>query len=1114
CTPNLNYSGIIPILNESVSYVRFYSNDTLGNEESVKNITVKIDRTQPLITHIELQPELSYYGPSVSNLVLLVNFTDETSGVNFCNYTIYYPNATPYLENQDTDNDNGISGQANGTFPMPNLTGIYAINITCYDAAGLFVQNSTTFNLDLENPIAELALLPTYVNGIVEINGTANDNQNLFNYTINIINSTSGVVLTYTNDTAKNNELLHSFNSSAFENGLYTIQLIVYDSAGNYNETNITTTIDNEPPTTTCTADDLWHNSDMTIYLIAIDALSGVNVTYYCTGENCTPTNVYDNLTGIDITSEGTTAIKYYSIDNLNNAETTKNCSVKIDKTKPTTSDNVPDGWQNAPYNVTIIPQDGLSGVNYTTYCLDGNCNNVSGTLEFNIEINTSGNHTIQYFSVDNAGNIQDNVTKYAALDLNAPKINSAWLGEPDIFYSPYPENSIITIYANITDEHSGIKNVLANFSGLSCGEKNMTYNSSSGLYETSCDASYDAETKNFENVILKIIAYDNVENEQETQLLTILYNMTTFEFENPNCFRHGSLSTNFSQQLDFNSVNFIADIEMNLSCFGFDVGWMKVATLNFSTLNFSDPSIGSKLANLANAINVTPKLPRELGDARIDINTTAFAELNTNTTITLYNLPFASQPNITADNSSKQGSIRVISWEPFLMPFLYNGSLIGILGGNLTFAVEGFSGYNITENIAPTINITIPENGSLTRSPFVNITANGTGTEISKVVLTVNGTTYYYNSSVQDIECVPISEGSDIFYCAINLTSLPDGNHTINITAYDYGGTSGNSVTGSAVFELDKTAPVIIFSLSTATVYVGQTITATCTATDARDGTITPTYTVNPSTSTAGTFTTTCTATDAAGNTAISSLTYTVNNWPSGGGSSGGTGVIVPTASMIWAVLEENSEKTFNVANKDIDVTEFSLSIKKASSNVMIKIKKLGSKPSIVPELKNAYSYLEIEKTNLQEDNINRIKIKFKVSKKWLNEKGIAKQDITLNHYKNNKWNELPTTIKSEDSEFVYYEAETSSLSYFAIAQTSKPTMPTTTPTPTVTPTQIPTQTPTPTETPEQTPMKTQTPVKEGEKLSDKTSLLILVVLIVVLLLLTYLIYRKKAFV
>ncbi|MEM2121231.1 MAG: PGF-pre-PGF domain-containing protein [Candidatus Woesearchaeota archaeon] len=913
------------------------------------------------------------------------------------------------------------------------------------------------------------------------------------------------------------------------DEGVWYVRFYSVDNVGN--EENVKTAIikiDRTPPLTTPTvvlanetpySNNTWVNTAYVEFNLANCndfGGSGCEATFYCidTSNECNPNNVYS--LPFNVSEEGISYVRYYSKDNVNNAEDIKFFVVKIDRTKPTTYDDVPTGWQNSPYNVTITPVDTFSGVNYTTYCLDGNCNNVSGSSKFKIEINTSGIHQIDYYSVDNAGNVQDIVTKYAYLDLDAPLI-SAWLGEPDIFYSPYSENSIITIFANITDTHSGINYVLTNFSGLSCGEQNMTYNATSGLYEISCNVQDEAKTKEFQPYNITIIAFDNTTNFNATYLTVILYNMSKFLIDNP-CFRHGVLSTDFSKELDFNNINFIVDLELNLSCFNITNVWLKVAKLNFSNLNFSDPSIGSKLANLGNAISVTPKLPRQFGDSRIDINTTAFAELNTNTTITFYNLPFSSQPEIIADNSSKQASIQIVSWEPFLMPFLYDSDLIYVQAGNLTFKVEGFSGYNITDNLNPTINITSPVNGSLKRTAFVNITANGTGTEISKVEIIANGTTYYYNSSLQQITCTPISNGSDTFYCTIDLTSaLQDGNHTLNVTVYDYGGSSGNSATESISFELDKTPPVITFSLSATTVYVGQTITATCTAIDSRDGSVSTNYSVNPSTSTPGTFTTTCTATDSAGNIATSTITYTVNNWPTGGGSGGGgTGIILPSSTMIWSIIEANSEKTFKISDKDIDVTEFSLSIKKTTSNIMIRIKKLNTRPNIVPELNNVYSYLEIEKTNLQEDNINSIKIKFKVSKKWLNDKGISKEDIVLNHYKNNRWNELPTTITGEDSEFVYYEAETNSLSYFAIAQTTKPKITTTpTPSPSPEPQPRPTPEPTPTQTPtaEKTPTPTQTPVEKKE-LSKEASILILVVLIIILLLLTYMIYRKRAFV
>jgi len=95
------------------------------------------------------------------------------------------------------------------------------------------------------------------------------------------------------------------------------------------------------------------------------------------------------------------------------------------------------------------------------------------------------------------------------------------------------------------------------------------------------------------------------------------------------------------------------------------------------------------------------------------------------------------------------------------------------------------------------------------------------------------------------------------------------------------------------AIHPPDITAPSISFSLSSDSVNVGDTITASCTATDTIDDNPTITYTANPSTSSAGTYTSTCTATDYAGNTVTSSLEYVVL-------SSSSSSIFSPSSSQL----------------------------------------------------------------------------------------------------------------------------------------------------------------------------------------------------------------------
>ena len=72
-----------------------------------------------------------------------------------------------------------------------------------------------------------------------------------------------------------------------------------------------------------------------------------------------------------------------------------------------------------------------------------------------------------------------------------------------------------------------------------------------------------------------------------------------------------------------------------------------------------------------------------------------------------------------------------------------------------------------------------------------------------------------------------------------------------------------------------------------------------------------------------------------------------------------------------------------------------------------------------------------------IDSDNVNDIEnagVDFKVEKSWLKANGLEKSSIVLNMYDNGKWAEVPITITSEDSTYVYFTAEVSEYSTFAI--------------------------------------------------------------------------------
>ena len=91
-----------------------------------------------------------------------------------------------------------------------------------------------------------------------------------------------------------------------------------------------------------------------------------------------------------------------------------------VDTQPPTTTDDSPVGWQNAPFVVNLTAADNLSGVNHTRYRVD----NGSWIIGDAVNITEDGNHTIEYYSVDNAGNVEPVKKTYAALDTTPPSVS------------------------------------------------------------------------------------------------------------------------------------------------------------------------------------------------------------------------------------------------------------------------------------------------------------------------------------------------------------------------------------------------------------------------------------------------------------------------------------------------------------------------------------------------------------------------------------------------------------------------------------------------------------------------------------------------------------------
>jgi PGF-pre-PGF domain-containing protein len=370
------------------------------------------------------------------------------------------------------------------------------------------------------------------------------------------------------------------------------------------------------------------------------------------------------------------------------------------------------------------------------------------------------------------------------------PTINSVQLQEPDNFYSNSSGNDVIHVRVSASD--AGLVN--ASFASLNatCGPEgnvSLAYNGTSGYYEGSCNVSDIAEaTANFSGGPMMIFAFPTIPGPpvMDNSTIITLVNMTTPGL-GP-CSQWGPSTTNFKTGVsNFGAINMILEMQMNLSCmnpgmnFSLAPNWTKEYTtlslLNFTSVNMSTPGQAQKLSNLQTAINVSIAPPRTFMPSRIYLNSTAFAELNTTTKISMFHLPFSSQPNVTTDPDAA-GISSAITWNQ------------GVGEGNLTFTVNGFSGYNASDITPPIVAIASPLGGANVSSPFtVNATLNGTSTQISAAFFYINGAQIANYTNVSNTaNCVNTTEGSELFNCVFQATPVLGANN-LTVTAYDFGG-------------------------------------------------------------------------------------------------------------------------------------------------------------------------------------------------------------------------------------------------------------------------------------------------------------------------------------
>lgn len=325
-----------------------------------------LDNTGPVVTG-SLSPAANGAGWNNSNVAITWSATDAGSGIA--------SGPTPAADSQ-TANTAGVVRTATATDRLGNLG-----------------SGSVTIKLDKDAPIITGSRSPA-----ANVNGW-NNTDVMVSFTCS--DPLAGIQSCSGPTTLSNSAGNQSVTGTAVDNADNSQSELV----NNINIDKVPPTLSGAPTAAANAAG--WYNGDVTIQWTCSDPLSGVD------GACPAPSTISSEGSGL-------TAIASVSDRAGNSTTAASNPAIQIDKTPPNTTATAPADWNNVDVTVSLNPADVLSGVAATYYRLNGGAQQ-SGTQ---VGINTEGIHTLEFWSMDNAGNVEAAKTLQIKIDKTPPTIN------------------------------------------------------------------------------------------------------------------------------------------------------------------------------------------------------------------------------------------------------------------------------------------------------------------------------------------------------------------------------------------------------------------------------------------------------------------------------------------------------------------------------------------------------------------------------------------------------------------------------------------------------------------------------------------------------------------
>ena len=375
----------VTVSGEGVHSVVYYSEDKSGRYPETHHLAwVRIDTTKP-VTTIEDGGAVVHYGPVQ---VTLSRVDTDGSGIASTFYSI---DDGPLLT---------------GTSFTVGAIGDHIISYYSTDNVGN-VEDTKTVSVTISGtaPMTRDNAPVGWVNRDTQVILTPMTGADSIEYAIGSDSPpaswTQGPGFMVRAPADHSNDGVHLFTYHALTNG-------VAEAVDHTSQVRIDTTA----PVTANDVTSAWRQGSALVTLTATDAASGVAATAHRIDGGA-----WQSGASFTVEGDGVHAVEYSSTDNAGNTEAAKTVQLRVDGTAPTTTDNAPVAWQRSSTTVSFVASDSGSGAESTHYSVDGAAPQAGSS----VVLSTDGSHTVSYYSIDRAGNIEAAKTCQVNIDTHAP---------------------------------------------------------------------------------------------------------------------------------------------------------------------------------------------------------------------------------------------------------------------------------------------------------------------------------------------------------------------------------------------------------------------------------------------------------------------------------------------------------------------------------------------------------------------------------------------------------------------------------------------------------------------------------------------------------------------